>query len=75
MPRYFFNIFDGVDVFDTQGTELANVREVRLYMLTTATEVLEREENQKDTWQMEALDEKGKIVGTMEFGLAEERES
>ena len=74
MPRYFFNIYDGEDVFDCEGIELLDVRDMRLHMLAMATKIITKEENQREVWQMEALDEDGRIVCTMDFGLTPEKD-
>jgi hypothetical protein len=69
MPRYFFHVFDGADTFDSVGTVFEHIRDVRLHMLAIARAAIEGVDSQKATWSIEAFDERGKIVGSLDFGL------
>ena len=72
MPRYYFNIRDGHDVFDKVGTELSSIRDVRLHMMASASALIEKEGDELPNhgdWEMEALDEQGKIICTMAFAV------
>ena len=70
MPRFFFNIKDGKDLTDTEGTELAGIAEARDQALTAAGEMIK---HQKDTvwngseWRMHVTDEAGRPVFTLRF--------
>lgn len=70
MPRYFFNVFASEDIFDEVGTELPSGKEARRRMVLIALEIVEKFKiSPSDIWQMEALDEAGAMVGTMDFGI------
>ena len=69
VPRYFFNMYDGVNLFDKEGIEIPNLKEMRIYMLAMASEIMTNKEFGEDAWQLEVLDERGGIVATMEFNL------
>lgn len=70
MPLYFFNVIDGKNIVDTEGTELAGLDEARAQAIMTAGEML------KDygatfwggeQWQMNVLDEAGVTVCRLNF--------
>jgi hypothetical protein len=47
--RYFFNVYDGEDILDDDGTELASVEQVRYEAGRTAGGLL-REGGRSDLW-------------------------
>lgn len=74
LPRYFFNVHDGHDIVDTEGTELADCQTARREAVQFACGVL------KDTcdtlkfgeeWRMEVTDERGLILFELDFCLTE----
>ena len=71
MPRYFFNVRDGKDIFDTEGTELIGQKAIRIHAVATAAELLSSEIDHDmwdgADWQMEVLDTEGVIVCSMVF--------
>ena len=67
MPRYFFNIVDGTDQPDHDGTELANLAECQQEAVRLSGEVL-RDMGQKfwneTEWTLTVIDETGaKVLG------------
>ncbi len=70
MPRYFFNIIDGKDLPDHEGTVLAGVPEAREQAIATAGTLIAE---QGDTvwngspWMMNVVDEAGTPVFTLTF--------
>jgi hypothetical protein len=67
VPRYFFNIVDGTDQPDREGTELANLAECRQEAVRLSGELL-RDMGQKfwdDTeWSLTVTDAAGaKVLG------------
>jgi hypothetical protein len=68
MARFFFNVFDGVDIFDAVGTECCSIKAMRFQALNVARQaIMPLDENEK--LQVEVLDDRGAIVGTIEFGV------
>ena len=76
MPRYFFNVHDGRDYPDDEGTELPDLAAVRAEALRSSGEML-RDNNgtaefwSGDDWTMNVTDEAGKTVLTLRFSGAE----
>ena len=62
MPRYFFNVKDGKDIPDDEGTELAGVVQARTQAILTAGEMIRSDgatvRNGSD-WRMNVTDEAG----------------
>jgi len=70
MPRYFFNVHDGNDLPDHEGTELPGSNEAHRQAIVTAGEMLrdiDREFLRGDVWQMHVTDETGKTVCRLKF--------
>ena len=62
MARYFFHTFDGKhNAYDTDGVECPSIREVRLHMVKLAEQEVMSFDPQKETWAIEALDDRGVI--------------
>ena len=60
MPRYFFNVHDGVDLLDEEGTELPDLDAARRIAIQYAGALLEESGHRLafgETWQLEATDE------------------
>ena len=75
MPRYFFNIRDGREVFDSVGTELSGMQAIRKHMVFAATEMIEDHSGPSEDhdWEMEAIDVAGRIVATMSFSITRDK--
>lgn len=71
MPRYFFNVQDGRDIPDTEGSILAGLDELRKEAVRTAGEML-REGGHTEfwsgaEWRMIVTDEAGLVVLILTF--------
>lgn len=70
MPRFFFNVRDGVDLIDEVGTELPDMMAVRSTAVLAAGEAIS-ELGQKfwesKDWRLVVTDENGKQVLTLDF--------
>ena len=75
MPRYFFNITDGVSIPDADGTELADIYQAQAQAIQMSGELLRdlgaRFWNGED-WKLEVTDEEGRVLFVLRFS-AEER--
>ena len=69
MPRYFFNLHGGPEWFDDEGVLLENTKEIRIYMVAMATNVASDQNIRNGAWEIEALDEDGRIIATMIFDV------
>jgi hypothetical protein len=68
MPRYFFDVFDGVHSPDPDGTELADLSAVKSEAISTAGAMLRDIDGHLDTeWRMEVTDEGGRPVLSLRF--------
>jgi hypothetical protein len=70
MPRYFFNVHDGKDLYDKEGTELAGIGEARDQAIRTAGEIIKQNGHtvwNGSPWQMNVIDEAGSAVFTLRF--------
>ena len=68
MARYFFNVHDGFERPDHEGTELAGMIEARRAALQICTELLKRDEStfwDNPNWQVEVTDEQHLILFTI----------
>jgi hypothetical protein len=70
VPRYFFNVRDGKDILDTQGTVLPSVAEARDQAIRSAGEMIRSDGetvwNGSD-WRMDVTDEAGDRLFTLRF--------
>lgn len=74
MPRYHFNVHDGVRVPDTDGTELPDWQTARLEAVRRAGEVLKVDAKSvafDDDWRIEVTDGTGLILFQMIFLMIE----
>ena len=76
MPRYFFNVHDGRDYPDDQGTELPDLAAVRAEALRSSGEMLRDSKGagdfwSGDDWTMNVTDEAGKTMLTLRFSGTE----
>ena len=74
MPRYFFDVHDGVSQIDQDGTELAGIVSARSEALVQAGEVIRDAGRRADLGEeccIEVRDDTGLILFRMDFVLAE----
>jgi len=75
MPRYFFNIFDGKDAPDQDGTELADMYVVQSQAIRMSGEILREMGAQfwdGTEWRLEVSNEQGTVLFVLRIS-AEER--
>jgi hypothetical protein len=68
MPLFYFNVRDGHDFPDTEGTLLDDVSEVRREAVRAASEILKGWQGDTD-WQMNVTDEAGEPVLGLRFSI------
>jgi hypothetical protein len=70
MPRYFFNVRDGVNLIDNEGTVLSDVEEAREQAVVAAGEAI-KDMGCKfwagEVWEMNVTDESGATVCALTF--------
>jgi hypothetical protein len=76
VPRYFFNVHDGRDYPDAEGTELPDLAAVRAEALRSSGELLRGNNGTAefwsgDDWAMNVTDEAGKNLLTLRFSGTE----
>ena len=74
MPRFHFNIHDGVSLIDTEGTELPDWQAARLEAIRRAGEVLQNDAQRVaigEDWRIEVTDHTGLILFQMAFLMIE----
>jgi hypothetical protein len=72
MPRYYFNIYDGVDILDDVGTELPDVVFARREAIRYSGAILEDEAERLslgEEWRMEVTDGMGLMLFCLTFIL------
>jgi hypothetical protein len=70
MPRYFFNLQDGHDLPDHEGTVLADADAARVLAVSSSGEMIRTYADQFWThrdWQMHVTDEQGATVCDLRF--------
>jgi hypothetical protein len=70
VPRYFFNVKDGKDIIDTEGTELAGVAAARDQAIASAGEMIRSDGDtvwNGSDWRMDVTDEAGDRLFTLRF--------
>lgn len=70
MPRYHFNVYDGVTLLDKKGVELPDTQFARREAIRYAGVLLEegaRLESLGEEWRMEITDETGLILFRLDF--------
>jgi hypothetical protein len=68
VPRYFFNVQDGKNIPDTEGTELAGI--ARNQAIVAAGEMIRSDGHtvwNGSEWRMDVRDEAGNSVFTLRF--------
>ena len=75
MPRYYFHVIDGRDIIDSEGTELADLREARVEAIHLAGSIL-RDEGDKfwngEEWHMNVTDASGQSVLKLSFSAEDQ---
>lgn len=70
MPRFHFNVYDGLSQLDREGQELAGWEEARLEAIRLAGAIL-RDEAKRialgEDWRMEVTDETGLVLFRLDF--------
>ena len=72
MPRFHFNVYDGVTVLDHEGTELADCQAARLEAIRRSGEVLQNGPQciaLGEDWRMEVTDATGLILFRLDFAV------
>ncbi|SEH88937.1 hypothetical protein SAMN02799636_04301 [Methylobacterium sp. 275MFSha3.1] len=70
MPRFFFNIYDGVSMLDDTGTELADWQEARIQAIELAGAVIKDEAKHialGEDWRIEMTDERKLVLFRFDF--------
>lgn len=74
MPRYHFNVHDGVSSLDHDGTELPDWKAARLEAVRLAGEILKDEAERVvlgEDWRIEVSDDTGLVLFHMAFVITE----
>jgi hypothetical protein len=70
MPRYYFHVIDGREMIDSEGTELADLRQARIEAIHLAGSIL-RDEGDKfwngEQWHMDVTDASGRSALKLHF--------
>ena len=71
MPQFHFNVFDGEDRVDQDGTDLRDIRSARIEAVRLAGALLiehrERFWGSSDGWRLEVTDDTGAPLFKLEF--------
>lgn len=70
MPRFHFNVYDGVSTHDRDGIVLADLSEARRHALSRAGALLDEEEQRGrlgEDWRLEVTDENGRLLFRLDF--------
>lgn len=74
MPRFHFNVYDGVNEIDREGTELGDCDEARIEAMRLSGEILKNTAHRLalgEDWRMEVTDERGLILFRLDFTVME----
>ena len=70
MPRFHFNVYDGVTILDEEGTEFVSWEEARLGAIRAVGEILKNSPKcvaLGEDWRMEVTDETGLVLFRLDF--------
>lgn len=74
MPRFHFNIYDGVSLPDPHGTELPDWHSARIEAIRLSGEIV-REDAKRlalgQDWHMEVTDNAGLVLFRLDFSIME----
>ena len=69
MPRYFFNVYDGVAILDDEGSELAGLQEAKREAVTITGQLLHGSLKADiwsgDEWKLVVADDRGRTLFTV----------
>ena len=74
MPRFHFNVYDGVTDIDHTGVELADWREARLVAIQHAGAIFKDDPKRLaigEDWRMEVTDDSGLVLFRLDFSVME----
>jgi hypothetical protein len=74
VPRYHFNVHDGVQQFDNEGTELSDWKEARLHAIRYAGEIIKSDAKSiavGEDWRIEVTNHEGLILFQLSFLIIE----
>lgn len=74
MPRFHFNVYDGRDTIDKDGSELLDDREARREAIRLSGAILEETGDKLqlgEEWCMEVTDDAGSLLFRLEFTIVE----
>jgi hypothetical protein len=74
VPRFHFNVYDGVNLPDRQGTELSDYAEARIEAMRLAGEILKNTAHRLalgEDWHMEVTDERALVLFRLTFQVIE----
>ncbi|MBE7180821.1 MAG: hypothetical protein INR71_06360 [Terriglobus roseus] len=72
MPRFYFNVFDGLLAVDPDGVELSGVEAVREEAIRISGGIIGRDAaliSAGDTWAMEVTDQLGRRLLHLTFSI------
>lgn len=70
MPRFHFNVYDGIEILDKLGVELPSITYARREAIRYAGGLLEdgaRKDSLGSEWRMEITDESGLVLFRLDF--------
>ena len=74
MPKYHFNIYDGIDIMDVDGMQLDDHHAARVEAIRYAGAVI-KDEGQRlalgQDWRMEVTTSSGLVLFRLDFSIAE----
>lgn len=74
MARFHFNVFDGTDLPDVEGEDLADWEEARIVAIRRAGLIIADPSKRaalSEDWRMEVTDEYGLVLFRLDFSIAE----
>ena len=70
MPRFHFNVYNGVSFVDREGQELAGWDEARIEAIRQSGDIIKGEAKRialGEDWRMEITDERGLVLFRLDF--------
>ncbi len=74
MSRYYFDLYDGVEIIDEDGMELASIENARRHAVLKMAELLMQAPDKfwaGDAWTLKVKDDLGLTLFTLNFSAAE----
>lgn len=72
MPRFHFNVFDGISAIDHDGQELPGWEAARLEAIRVSGEIIKNEAQRValgEDWRMEVTDANGLVLFRLDFSV------